>query len=99
MARSGERASEPADVKLIWKGGAKKDVLKPKLYVLIIQVFDQRENYFCYTIGNAERDLPELLYIQQNHHNHRLHTEFIDQYTNKAGSISLIPRRLGGATP
>jgi WD40 repeat protein len=38
VARSGERASEPANVKLIWKGGTKKDVLKPKLYVLAIGI-------------------------------------------------------------
>src|ERR1700730_4909102 len=44
VARSGERASEPADVKLIWKGGTKKDVLKPKLYVLAVGVSQYKDS-------------------------------------------------------
>ena len=43
VARVGERASEPASVKLIWKGGAKKDVLKPKLYVLAIGISQYKD--------------------------------------------------------
>lgn len=44
VARSGERASEPANVKLNWKGGAKKDVLKPKLYVLAIGISQYQDS-------------------------------------------------------
>jgi hypothetical protein len=43
VARSGGRASEPASVKLIWKGASKKDVLKPKLYVLAIGVSQYKD--------------------------------------------------------
>jgi len=43
VARAGERASEPANVKLMWKGGTKKDPLKPKLYVLAIGISQYKD--------------------------------------------------------
>jgi uncharacterized caspase-like protein len=43
VARAGERASEPTSVKVVWKGGTKKDVLKPKLYVLAIGVSQYKD--------------------------------------------------------
>jgi len=43
VARAGERTSEPASVKIAWKGSAKKDLLKPKLYVLAIGVSQYRD--------------------------------------------------------
>ncbi len=43
VARAGERASEPASVKVVWKGNTKKDILKPKLYVLAIGVSQYKD--------------------------------------------------------
>jgi Caspase domain/WD domain, G-beta repeat len=43
VARAGERTSEPASVKIAWKGSTKKDLLKPKLYVLTIGVSQYRD--------------------------------------------------------
>lgn len=44
VARAGERVSEPASVKVVWKGAAKKDILKPKLYVLAIGVSQYKDS-------------------------------------------------------
>lgn len=44
VARSGERASEAASVKVLWQGSTKKDILKPKLYVLAIGVSQYKDS-------------------------------------------------------
>jgi hypothetical protein len=43
LARAGERVSEPASINVVWRGGAKKDILKPKLYVLAIGVSQYKD--------------------------------------------------------
>ncbi len=44
VARGGDRVSEAASVKILWKGTAKKDILKPKLYVLAIGVSQYKDS-------------------------------------------------------
>ena len=43
VARTGDRASEAATVKVLWKGNVKKDILKPKLYVLAIGISQYKD--------------------------------------------------------
>jgi hypothetical protein len=44
VARAGDRFSEAASVKVLWKGAAKKDISKPKLYVLAIGVSQYKDS-------------------------------------------------------
>jgi WD40 repeat protein len=66
VAKAGERASEPANVKLIWKGSAKKDVLKPKLYVLAIGISQYKDaNLALRYAANDAADVATVLKQQE----------------------------------
>lgn len=66
LARAGERVSEPASVKVVWKGGAKKDILKPKLYVLAIGVSQYKDTNLSLRFAAKDAgDVAEALKQQQ----------------------------------
>jgi WD40 repeat protein len=66
VARAGERVSEPASINVVWKGGAKKDVLKPKLYVLAIGVSQYKDANLSLRFASKDADaVAEALKQQQ----------------------------------
>lgn len=87
IARSGDLASEPARVSLVWSGAARSDLLKPNLYALVIGVSDYEAPDLppLQFAGKDARDFAHALMMQKGGLYGDVEVRVLDQRVTRDG--------------